>query len=183
MLQITTTTTAAEIAAAVTTTTAAKAYYKELTASGMDKAAARELIAAAAAIVKDRNERATAAAAAIRSDIQGARAWYKDGKKVLHAVFVAFVRSTAFKAATKGLNFNGNEIDFINKYCPARLDNGRPVKVYTQTVNGVKFVRYRFIDTGRPAAFQSVLDSCLNGVKAARLDDFRQIVIPTKAGK
>lgn len=183
MLQITTTTTAAEIAAAVTTTTAAKAYYKELTAAGLDKAAARELTAAAVAIVKDRNERATAAAAAVRTEINNGRAWYRDGQRILHTVFVAFVRSAAFKAATKGLNFNGNEIDFINKYCPARLDNGRPVKVYTQTINGVKFVRYRFIDTSRPAAFQSVLDSCLNGVKAARLDDFRQIIIPTKGNK
>lgn len=183
MLQITTTTTAAEIAAAVTTTTAAKAYYKELTAAGLDKASARELTAAAAAIVKERNEAAAAAVAAIRSDIQGARAWYKDGQKVLHAVFVAFVRSAAFKAATKGMQFQGNEFDFINRFSPARLDNGKPVRIIREYVNGVLFVRYRSIDTRRAASFQSVLDNCLKGVKAARLDDFRQIVIPTKAGK
>lgn len=183
MLQITTTTTAAEIAAAVTTTTAAKAFYKELTAAGVEKAAAREIVAAAAAIVKERNEATAAAAAAIRSDIQGARAWYKDGQKVLHAVFVAFVRSAAFRAATKGTQFKGNEIDFINRFSPARLDNGKPVKIVREYVDGVLFVRYRSIDTRRAGAFQSVFDNCLKGVKAARLDDFRQIVIPTKAGK
>jgi len=183
MLQVTTTTTAAEIAAAVTTTTAAKAYYKELTAAGLDKAAAREIVNAAAGIVKERTAAAAAAANEIRTEIKGARFWYRDGQKVLHAVFVAFVRSAAFKAATKGMQFQGNEIDFINRFSPARLDNGKPVRIVREYVNGVLFVRYRSIDTRRAGAFQSVFDNCLKGVKAARLDDFQQIVIPTKAGK
>lgn len=183
MVTITINTTAAEIAAVCTTAAAAKNYYKELTAAGLDKAAARELTAAAAAIVKERNEAAAAAMAAIRSDIQGARAWYRDGQKVMHAVFVAFVRSAAFKAATKGAQFQGNEIDFINRFSPARLDNGKPVRIVREYVNGVLFVRYRSIDTRRAGAFQSVFDNCLKGVKAARIDEFKQIVIPTKAGK
>lgn len=183
MVAITLTTTAAEIAAAVTTTTAAKAYYKELTAAGMEKAAARELVNAAAVIVKERNAAAAAAANELRAEISGARAWYRDGQKVMHAVFVAFVRSAAFKAATKGAQFQGNEIDFINRFSPARLDNGKPVRIVREYVDGVLFVRYRSIDTRRAGAFQSVFDNCLKGVKAARLDNFRQIVIPTKAGK
>lgn len=180
MLQVTTTTTAAEIAAVCTTTTAAKAYFKELAAAGMERAAAKELTAAAAAIVKANNEVKAAAVKSINNEVKAARAWYRDGRKVFHAVFVAFVKSPEFKAATKGAQFKGDEVAFVERFTPVCTASGRPVKIVREYVNGVLFVRYRFVDLTRAGAFSSVLDGCLKGVKASRLDEFHQIVIPCR---
>lgn len=78
-----------------------------------------------------------------------ARAWYRDGRKEMHAVFVQFVKSAEFKAAAKGCKFNGNEIDFINKYYPIVTASGAPVRVVSVDVDGVIFRRYRFVDLTR----------------------------------
>lgn len=180
MVTITINTTAAEIAAVCTTAAAAKNYYKDLTAAGMDKAAAREMVKAAAEMVKESNTDKAAAAKIVRAEIDAARAWYRDGRTVMHHVFVGFVKSEEFKTATKGVQFNGNEIDLINKYFPVITSNGRPVRVVSEFVNGVKFRRYRFIDTARPGAFQRLFDGCLQSIKAARTGEYKQIIIPVK---
>ena len=179
-IKITTTTTAAELAAVCTTTTAAKGYFKELIAAGMDRTAAKEITSAAAAIVKDRNAETAAAAAVVRNEITTAKKWYKNGSKVFHAVFVSFVKSDEFKTATKGIAFQGNEIDFMQKYIPIKTAAGRPVKVVREYINGVLFVRYRFIDTDRAGAFSTLLDRCLESVKKERIGGFSQKVIPVR---
>lgn len=179
-IKVTTTTTANEIAAVCTTTTAAKGYFKDLIAAGLDRAAAREITTAAAAIVKDRNVAAAAANNVIREEISTAKRWYKNGSKVFHAVFVSFVKSDEFKTATKGISFQGNEIDFMQKYIPIKTAAGRPVKVVREYINGVLFVRYRFIDTDRAGAFSTILDRCLESIKKERIGGFSQKVIPVR---
>lgn len=179
-INVTTNTTAKEIAAVCTTTTAAKGYFKELTAAGVDKIRAKEIINRAVILVKAAAEKRAAAALVVRAEIQTARAWYRDGAKVMHSVFVGFVKSAEFKAAHKGQKFNGNELDYIRAYFPIITETARPVKVVKEEINGVIFRRYRFIDTGRAGAFQRIFDGCLNSVKAARIGSFTQKVIPTK---
>lgn len=179
-IKVTTTTTAKEIADVCTTTTAAKGYFKELIAAGMDRTTAKEITTAAAGIVKDRNKETAAENNIIRNEITTAKKWYRDGNKVFHAVFVSFVQSADFRMATKSFGFQGNESDFVQKYIPIRTAAGRPVKIVREYIDGVLFIRYRFIDTDRSGSFRTLLDRCLDSVKKERIGCFTQKVIPVR---
>ena len=174
MLTITKTTTAANIAAVCTTSKEAKSYFKELISAGIERDAARALIAAAVELIKGAREEDRAAAAVARTERDAARAWYRDGRKEMRAVFVQFVKSPEFKAAAKGCKFNGSEIDFINKYYPIVTANGAPVRVVSVDVDGVIFRRYRFVDLTRAGAYRAIFDKCLNSIYKERTGEFIQ---------
>lgn len=117
------------------------------------------------------------------ADIAAARRWYKSGEKVARAVFAGFVRSADFKRVFKN-GFSGGFDRFIDTYFPVQYGPARrPVKVVRETINGVVFFRYRFIDTARPGAFSTLFDGCLNNVKRARIagEDPAVNVIPARS--
>ena len=101
-----------------------------------------------------------------------------DYNNILKAVFAEFVKTPEFIAANKG-RFVGSCFDFVNKYAPIRTESGRVVTRKVEFVNGVKFVRYHFVNTTRTAVF-SVLSSCLESIRKNNIGTFRQIIIPTK---
>lgn len=148
----------------------AKKAFKDLSAK-FGAVDARGIIAAACEIVKNR-------VAANMDDCKTAKNWLKDYNNILRAVFGEFVKSPEFIAANKG-RFVGSCFDFVNKYAPIRTESGRVVTRKVEFVNGVKFVRYRFIDLKRNAVF-SVLTSCIGSIRKNNIGTFKQIIIPTK---
>lgn len=148
----------------------AKKAFKELsTKHGAQDA--RAIIAAACEIVKNR-------VAANMDDCKTAKNWLNDYNNILRAVFAEFVKTPEFIAANKG-RFVGSCIDFVNKYTPIRTETGRVVTRKMEFVNGVKFVRYRFINATRAAVF-SVLSACIESIRKNNIGAFNQIIIPSK---
>ena len=172
-LKINNHTTAKQIASISHTAADCKGFYKSLCAAGMSAEKARKVTKDAAAIVNERH-------GIIRDKVRTAKAWYRDGENLIHPIFVEFIKSKAYKDAAKGLKFNGNEFDFINKYYPIVTKSGRPCKVETEFVDGIKFRRYRFVDTSRQTAFSRIFDGCLDGIKKIRTAEFNQIRIGEK---